>query len=81
MARQTVPRQTETQSHQTPVMSDEAFANLGTEEVAYLRPVRMPEGVAVGIFSASGLQVGVAPEANAALALIYENELTPVSLH
>lgn len=62
-------------------MSDEAFANLGSEQVAYIRPVALPVGNMVGIFSASGVELGIAPEAASALALIRDNDLLPVSLH
>ncbi len=64
------------------VMTPEDFANLGAPVLAYVRPVQTLEGIAAyGIFSASGQQIGIAPERDLAFAAARQHELEPVSLH
>jgi len=64
------------------VMTQEDFANFGAPVLAYVRPVATPEGKpAFGIFSASGLQLGIAPERDLAFAAARQHELEPVSQH
>ncbi|MBP6818023.1 MAG: DUF1150 family protein [Ferrovibrio sp.] len=62
-------------------MTPEAFANLGAPQLAYIRPVQGPDGAEIfGIFSASGQQLGYAPERDLAFAAARQHELEPVSL-
>jgi hypothetical protein len=64
------------------VMTAEDFANFGAPVLAYVRPVETAEGIAAfGIFSASGMQLGIAPERELAFAAARQHELEPVSLH
>lgn len=62
-------------------MSPETFANLGAPDLAYIRPVEIPEGMGWGIFAANGTQLGWAPERNLAFAAAVQNDLVPVSMH
>lgn len=64
-----------------PAMTAEGFANLGAPDLAYVRPVHMPEGDGWGIFSANGTQLGWAPARDLAFAAAVQNDLIPVSLH
>jgi len=61
-------------------LSPEDFANLGAPLLAYVRPIETPDGAAFGIFSASGLPLGVAPERDLAFAAALQHELQPVSI-
>jgi hypothetical protein len=63
-----------------PLMTEETFANLGAPDLAYIRPVQTPEGVAWGIYAANGTQLGFAPERDLAFAAAVQNELLPVSV-
>ncbi len=62
-------------------LSPEDFANLGAPVLAYVRPIETPDGAAFGIFSASGQQLGIAPEREIAFAAALQHELQPVSIH
>jgi hypothetical protein len=62
-------------------ITPEAFALLGTPELAYIHPVTTPEGQLYGIFSASGDQVGVAESSEIAFAAARQHGLEPVSVH
>ena len=63
-----------------PLMTEETFANLGAPDLAYIRPVQTPEGVAWGIYAANGTQLGFAPERDLAFAAAVQNDLLPVSV-
>ncbi|PJI39227.1 DUF1150 family protein [Ferrovibrio sp.] len=66
--------------HAQPLMTEETFANLGAPDLAYIRPVQTPEGLAWGIYSANGTQLGFAPERDLAFAAAVQNDLLPVSV-
>jgi hypothetical protein len=43
-------------------LPDEAFLSLGSQQIAYVKPVNLPDGAhAIGIFSADGKPVAAAP--------------------
>ncbi|GGB55284.1 hypothetical protein GCM10011505_40320 [Tistrella bauzanensis] len=62
-------------------MTPEAFAALGLEQVAYIRPVTTPSGVMVGVFSASGERVALMADSAAAVGAIIQHEMIPASVH
>ncbi|WP_341703023.1 DUF1150 family protein [Ferrovibrio sp.] len=66
-------------------MSAEMFANLGTPDMAYIRPIIIAseggDAEAWGVFSANGQQLGWAPARDLAFAAAMQNELVPVSVH
>ena len=58
------------------------FAAFGLEQVAYLRPVQMPDGMdAVGVFAADGRPLATAPSTELAQALVRQNDLEPHLVH
>ena len=58
------------------------FAAFGLEQVAYLRPVQMADGIsAIGVFSADGRQLATAPSTELAQALVRQNDLEPALVH
>ena len=58
------------------------FAAFGLEQVAYLRPVQTSDGVnAIGVFSADGRQLAIAPSTELAQALVRQNDLEPHLVH
>jgi hypothetical protein len=63
-----------------PRMTEETFANLGAPDLAYIRPVQTPDGLAWGIYAANGTQLGFAPERDLAFAAAVQNDLLPVSV-
>jgi hypothetical protein len=63
-----------------PLMTEETFANLGAPDLAYIRPVDTPDGLAWGIYAANGTQLGFAPERDLAFAAAVQNDLLPVSV-
>lgn len=68
------------ESQTQPLMTEETFANLGAPDLAYIRPVQTPEGLAWGIYAANGTQLGFAPERDLAFAAAVQNDLLPVSV-
>lgn len=62
------------------LMTEETFANLGAPDLAYIRPVHTPDGLAWGIYAANGTQLGFAPERDLAFAAAVQNDLLPVSV-
>jgi len=54
---------------------------LGTEQVAYVKPVVVNGAQAYAIHSADGQMVAMAPNRAMALAAVRQNELEPVSVH
>ncbi|HET9147091.1 MAG TPA: DUF1150 family protein [Acetobacteraceae bacterium] len=62
-------------------MTESELADLGMEEVAYVRPVVTPNGPAFGIFAANGTPMAVATDGMLARAAIVQHDLAPASVH
>ena len=62
-------------------MTPEAFAALGLEQVAYVRPVTTAGGVMFGVFSASGERVAVMADSASAIGAILQHEMVPATIH
>ena len=73
------------ESHTTTLftpLADEAFRGLGTQQIAYVKAINLPDGAhAFGIFSADGKPIAAAPSFEIAQALIRQHELEPASVH
>ena len=69
----------------TPVftpLADDAFLSLGTQQIAYIKSVDLPDGAhAVAIFSADGQPMAAAAAVEIAQALIRQHELEPALVH
>ena len=69
----------------TPVftpLADDAFLTLGTQQIAYIKSVDLPDGGAGGgIFSADGQPMAAAASVEIAQALIRQHELEPALVH
>lgn len=62
-------------------LSARDFAQLGADEVAYLRPVVMNGAMAFSIHAADGTPIGAAPSAQLAAAAIRQHEMEPALVH
>jgi hypothetical protein len=62
-------------------LSTQDFAQLGTNEVAYVRPVVMNGARAFSIHAADGTPIGAAPNAQLAAAAIRQHEMEPALVH
>jgi hypothetical protein len=63
-------------------LADEAFLSLGTQQIAYIKSVDMPDGAhAAAIFSADGQPMAAAASVEIAQALIRQHELEPALVH
>lgn len=63
-------------------LADDAFLSLGTQQIAYIKSVDLPDGAhAVAIFSADGKPIAAAPTIEIAQALLRQHELEPVLVH
>ncbi len=63
-------------------MTPETLAGLGQPKVAFVKPIESAEGLkGFGIFSAIGLQVGVAPTRETASIAVRQHEMQPVNVH
>lgn len=62
-------------------MPNRAFAQLGIEGVAYVKPVVVDEVSAWAVHAADGTQLAVLAEREQALATIVQNGLEPASVH
>lgn len=62
-------------------ITEKQLAELGLEEIAYVRPIMTPNGPAFGVFAANGTPMAVASDTNVARAAIVQNEMAPVSVH
>jgi hypothetical protein len=61
--------------------SEQEFAHLGIQDIAYIRPVLVDDGVAFAIHAADGTRMAVVRDRDLALATIRQNDLEPVSVH
>jgi hypothetical protein len=63
-------------------LSAAEFAVLGLEQLAYIRPVTLPDGKhAIGVFAADGRPLAGAATIELAQALVRQNELEPTLVH
>jgi hypothetical protein len=63
-------------------LADDAFLSLGTQQIAYIKSVDLPDGAhAVAIFSADGKPMAAAPTIEIAQALLRQHELEPALVH
>lgn len=63
-------------------LADDAFLSLGSEQIAYIKAINLPDGAhAIGIFSADGKPMAAAPSIEVAQALIRQHELEPALVH
>jgi hypothetical protein len=62
-------------------LSQQDFARLGVEDVAYLRPVVLNGAAAFSIHAADGTPIGAAPSAQLAAAAIRQHEMEPALVH
>ena len=63
-------------------LADDAFLSLGTQQIAYIKAVDLPDGAhAVAIFSADGKPMAAAPSVELAQALIRQHDLEPALVH
>jgi hypothetical protein len=63
-------------------LSTAEFAAFGVEQIAYIKPVTLPDGKhAIGVFAADGRPLAGAPSIEIAQALVRQNELEPALVH
>ena len=63
-------------------LADDAFLSLGAQQIAYVKPISLPDGAhAVGIFSADGKPMAAAPSVEIAQAIIRQHDLEPARVH
>lgn len=57
------------------------LAQLGMEEIAFVKPVMTENGPAFAIHAADGTPMALAPNVNLAAAAIIQNDMAPVLVH
>jgi hypothetical protein len=62
-------------------MSPQAFAALGVQDVAYIKPVLRDGKTLIAVHAADGTEVAVAESRDVAIALVRQHELEPLSAH
>jgi hypothetical protein len=65
----------------SPVMSENAFALWGAEDVAYIKQVTEHGGLSWAIFAADGRSLGALPDRNLAFATATQNDRFAMSVH
>ena len=69
------------ESRTASTISAQTLAALGLNELAFLKPVVDEGKQAIGIFSANGIAIGVAPDRATAAAAAIQHDMVPVSVH
>jgi len=62
-------------------MSPQAFAALGVQDIAYIKPVARDGRPVIAIHAADGTEVAVVESRDVALAVVRQNGLEPLSAH
>jgi len=62
-------------------LSSQAFAALGVQDVAYIKPILRKGKAMVAVHAADGTELAVAESRDLAIALVRQHELEPVSAH
>ncbi len=65
----------------SPAMSEDAFAQWGADDVAYINQVAIQGAVAWMIFAADGTSLGAVPDRNLAFAAATQNDRIALSAH
>jgi hypothetical protein len=62
-------------------LSSQAFAALGIEDVAYIKPVQREGKAMIAVHAADGTELAVAHSRDVAMAFVRQNDLEPLSAH
>jgi hypothetical protein len=62
-------------------LSSQAFAALGLQDVAYIKPVQREGKTMIAVHAADGTELAVAESRDVAMAFIRQNDLEPLSAH
>lgn len=62
-------------------LSSQAFAALGVQDIAYIKPISRDGKPMVAVHAADGTEVAVADSRDLAIALVRQHELEPLSAH
>ncbi len=62
-------------------LSSQDWADFGSRQIAYIRPVVVDGVAAVAIHAADGTPIGAAPDADLAAAAIRQHEMVPALVH
>ena len=62
-------------------ISAEELAQLGMQEIAYVRPVVVDGSACFGIYAADGTPMAIAGGLDVALAAIVQHEMVPAQVH
>ena len=63
------------------LLTEDDFARLGANDIAYVRPFVQEEKVHFMLVAGDGRQLGVAPDYRTAIAAALEHDFEPVSVH
>ena len=62
-------------------LSSQAFAALGLQNLAYIKPVEREGKPVIAVYAADGTELAVAESRDVAIAFIRQNDLEPLSAH
>ncbi len=62
-------------------MTEEDFAALGADDVAYIKRLSLPTGIRFGIFAGDGREIGLADDFETAAFAAARNDFLTVTLH
>jgi hypothetical protein len=62
-------------------ITPQELAQLGIQDLAYVKRVIVEDETAFGVYAADGTQVALLPDQAVAFAAIRQNEMQPVSVH
>jgi hypothetical protein len=62
-------------------LSSQAFAALGLQNLAYIKPVEREGKSVIAVHAADGTELAVAESRDVAIAFIRQNDLEPLSAH
>jgi hypothetical protein len=62
-------------------LSSQAFAALGLQDLAYIRPVEREGKKMIAVHAADGTELAVAESRDIAVAFVRQNDLEPLSAH
>jgi hypothetical protein len=62
-------------------LSPQAFASLGVQDLAYIKPVERNGKTMIAVHAADGTELAVAESRDVAIAFIRQNDLEAVSAH
>jgi hypothetical protein len=65
-------------NHKLPIMASRDFAELGIDQIVYIKPIKADGEQVFAVFAANGQEMALASDQNSAMAFAIQEDFTPL---